>query len=52
MALEFGDFVMDERSYELRRRNDLIKLEPKVFDVLAWLVRHRDRVVISTRMSK
>jgi DNA-binding winged helix-turn-helix (wHTH) protein/tetratricopeptide (TPR) repeat protein len=41
----FGDFELDERLYELRRGGAVVKVEPKVFDVLAYLVRHRDRVV-------
>ena len=41
----FGEYELDERLYELRRRGAIVKIEPKVFDVLAYLVRHRDRVV-------
>ncbi len=41
----FGDFELDERLYELRRGGEVVKVEPKIFDVLAYLVRHRERVV-------
>jgi len=49
MAFEFGDFVLDDRSYELRRAGEPLKLEPKVFDVLTYLVRHRERVHAALR---
>ncbi len=41
----FGAFELDEGLYQLRREGEPVKLEPKVFDVLLTLVRHRDRVV-------
>jgi DNA-binding winged helix-turn-helix (wHTH) protein len=41
----FADCEIDERLYELRRGGAVVKLEPKVFDVLRYLVRHRERVV-------
>jgi len=41
----FGDFELDESLYELRRDGAPIKLEPKVFDVLRYLVDHHERVV-------
>src|SRR5262245_18744780 len=45
MIYMFGDFELDERLYVLRRFGGTLKLEPKVLDVLAYLVRHRDRIV-------
>jgi DNA-binding winged helix-turn-helix (wHTH) protein/tetratricopeptide (TPR) repeat protein len=45
MIFAFGDFELDESLYQLRRRGELVRLEPKVFDVLAYLVRQRERVV-------
>lgn len=41
----FADLELDEALYALRRGGAVVKLEPKVFDVLAYLVRHRSRVV-------
>jgi TolB-like protein len=41
----FGDQVLDVGRRELRRRGELIALEPQVFDLLVYLVRNRDRVV-------
>jgi TolB-like protein/Tfp pilus assembly protein PilF len=45
MVLAFGDHRLDIKRRELRRGTELIDLEPKVFDLLAFLVEHRDRVV-------
>ncbi len=41
----FGAFDLDTEVVELRRHGDVVTMEPKVFDVLVYLVRHRDRVV-------
>src|SRR5437762_3184579 len=40
-----GLYELDERSYQLRRAGNPIALEPKAFDVLVYLIRHRDRIV-------
>jgi DNA-binding winged helix-turn-helix (wHTH) protein/tetratricopeptide (TPR) repeat protein len=46
MAIErFGDFELDADTRRLRLRGREIGLQPRVFDLLAYLVRHRDRVV-------
>jgi DNA-binding winged helix-turn-helix (wHTH) protein/tetratricopeptide (TPR) repeat protein len=45
MIFAFGDFELDESLYQLRRRGEVVRLEPKVFDVLAYLIRQRERVV-------
>lgn len=41
---QFGDFVLDTQLFQLRRAGEIIPLEPKVFDVLRYLVEHHDRV--------
>jgi DNA-binding winged helix-turn-helix (wHTH) protein len=41
----FGDYVLDTRLYELRQAGQPCKLEPQVFNVLSYLIRHRKRVV-------
>ncbi|HEX2192195.1 MAG TPA: AAA family ATPase [Acidimicrobiales bacterium] len=41
----FGACELDEDRRELRRDGRVQHLEPQVFDVLTYLVRHRDRVV-------
>jgi DNA-binding winged helix-turn-helix (wHTH) protein len=45
MRYGFGDYSLDTQRYELRRAGELIPLGPQVFDVLTYLVAHRDRVV-------
>ena len=45
MIYIFGDCEIDTRLYEFRRGGTSLKLEPKVFDVLAYVIQHRDRVV-------
>jgi class 3 adenylate cyclase/DNA-binding winged helix-turn-helix (wHTH) protein len=41
----FGAYTFDTQLYELRRAGERIPLGPQVFDVLAYLVQHRQRVV-------
>src|SRR5438105_1965800 len=45
MVLAFGEHRLDIKRRELRRGTELIDLEPKVFDLLSFLVQHRNRVV-------
>jgi DNA-binding winged helix-turn-helix (wHTH) protein len=45
VLLAFGDCVIDSERRELRRRAELVALEPQVFDLLVYLVQQRDRVV-------
>jgi DNA-binding winged helix-turn-helix (wHTH) protein len=45
MTFRFECYTIDPARRELRRSGDLIHLEPQVFDVLVYLVEHRDRVV-------
>src|SRR5438270_1683647 len=45
LLLQFEEFSLDLRRRELRREGDLLTLEPKVFDLLVFLVENRDRVV-------
>jgi DNA-binding winged helix-turn-helix (wHTH) protein/predicted ATPase len=41
----FSDCELDTELFELRRRGARRQVEPQVFDVLAYLIAHRDRVV-------
>jgi DNA-binding winged helix-turn-helix (wHTH) protein len=41
----FADCELDETRFELRRRGAVVKLEPKTFDLLAYLLKSGDRVV-------
>jgi TolB-like protein len=45
MAFAFGEYVLDVGRRELRRGAKPVRLEPQAFDLLAYLVDHRDRVV-------
>jgi DNA-binding winged helix-turn-helix (wHTH) protein len=45
VSYRFGDFVLDLDRRELRRGPDLVPVEPQVFDLIALLIRNRDRVV-------
>jgi DNA-binding response OmpR family regulator len=45
MRYVFDDYTLDTQRYELWCRGQRLKLRPKVFAVLAYVIRHRDRVV-------
>src|SRR6266511_2733336 len=46
MVLGFdGDLEFDPALFEVRRAGAVVPLEPQAFDVLSYLVAHRDRVV-------
>src|SRR5262249_47360203 len=45
MRYTFGDYILDTQRYELHHAGALVKLRRKVFQVLAYLLVHRDRVV-------
>ncbi len=41
----FADYTLDPDRHELRCAGQVVATEPKVFQVLLCLLRHRDRVV-------
>jgi TolB-like protein/Tfp pilus assembly protein PilF len=41
----FGEFELDTARFQVRRRGEVLAVQPQVFDVLHYLVRHHDRVV-------
>ncbi|RIK91734.1 MAG: hypothetical protein DCC71_24845, partial [Proteobacteria bacterium] len=45
MLYAFDDVEIDDRLYQLRRGGAAVRVEPRVFDLLLYLVKHRDRVV-------
>jgi class 3 adenylate cyclase/DNA-binding winged helix-turn-helix (wHTH) protein/tetratricopeptide (TPR) repeat protein len=45
MFYSFGDYELDTQRHELHRAGEPIKLRRKVFQVLAYLLAYRDRVV-------
>ena len=50
MALEFLTFDLDLDRRELRDRGALVGLSPKSFDVLCYLIEHRDRMVTKSEI--
>jgi DNA-binding winged helix-turn-helix (wHTH) protein/predicted ATPase len=46
MRVRFGDFELDGPALELRHGDSPVPLQPKVFDLLVYLIQHRDRVVL------
>ena len=45
MIYHFEDFALDVDRRELRRGDELIPVEPQVFDLIQYLIRNRERVV-------
>ena len=50
MLYVFGDYVLDTLCYELRQAGAVIPLRPQVFQVLAYLLEHHDRVVLKQEL--
>ena len=45
MRYGFAGLTLDTDRFALRRGDEIVHVEPQVFDVLAYLVEHRDAVV-------
>lgn len=45
MKYQVTDYVIDTALYRISRAGDAIPVEPKVFDLLVYLIQHRDRVL-------
>jgi DNA-binding winged helix-turn-helix (wHTH) protein len=45
MPYVFGEYTLDPGRRELRCRGQVVQVPPRVFDVLLYLVTHRDRIV-------
>jgi predicted ATPase/DNA-binding winged helix-turn-helix (wHTH) protein len=41
----FDDYILDAQRYELHRAGNAVPMRPKPFEVLAYLLAHRDRIV-------
>lgn len=50
MRYVFEDYTLDTDRRELRRASGLVSLEPRVFDLLAHVIRNRERVVSKDEM--
>jgi DNA-binding winged helix-turn-helix (wHTH) protein len=48
----FGDCVLDTERYVLQRAGQPIRLRPKVFQVLVYLLSHRERVVTKQELGE
>lgn len=46
MRIRFGQLELDERRFLLKRGGVRLQIRPKVFDLLAHLIRNRERVVL------
>jgi DNA-binding winged helix-turn-helix (wHTH) protein len=52
MHYVFGDCVLDTERYVLHRAGQPVRLRPKVFQVLVYLLRQRERVVTKQELSE
>jgi class 3 adenylate cyclase/DNA-binding winged helix-turn-helix (wHTH) protein/tetratricopeptide (TPR) repeat protein len=50
MRYVFGDYALDAEHYELHRAGTLVRLEPRVFNLLAYLVQHPGRTVTKAEL--
>ena len=52
MIYVFGDYELDTDRYELRYGGEPVQVEPKVFDLLTYLVQHHDHVISKETLLK
>jgi DNA-binding winged helix-turn-helix (wHTH) protein/class 3 adenylate cyclase len=52
MRYLFGDCVLDTQCYTLHRAGQPVRLRPKVFQMLVYLLSHRERVVAKQELSE
>jgi pimeloyl-ACP methyl ester carboxylesterase/DNA-binding winged helix-turn-helix (wHTH) protein len=45
LIYRFGEHQIDTDLFEVKRGGDVVKVEPQVFDLLVYLISHRNRVV-------
>lgn len=50
MRYRFRDVEIDEDSFTIWRGGTLVHVEPKVFEFVAHLIRHRERVVLKSEL--
>lgn len=50
MRYRFGDYSLDLAHYELHHAGRLVLLEPRVFDVLAYLVQHAGQTITTEEL--
>ena len=44
MHYQFGEFEVDTQNYQLRSNGITVELEPKVFDLLSYLIVNREKL--------
>ncbi len=50
MIYRFREYQIDTDLFELRRAGEAVKVEPQVFDLLVFLIAHRNRVVSQSEL--
>jgi TolB-like protein/Flp pilus assembly protein TadD len=50
MRFSFGEYQLDTEARSLQRSGQAVHVEPKVFDLLAYLIEHRSRVVSTNEL--
>ncbi len=50
VIFSFADFEVDEDCREVRRSGEPVHVEPQVFDLLVYLIRHRERVMAKAEL--
>ena len=43
--MRFGNIEIDEERFEIRRAGSVVRAEPRVYDFILYLARHRGRVI-------
>ena len=52
MKYQIAEYTVDTARYRITSRDAVIPAEPKVFDLLVYLIRHRDRVLSREELFK
>jgi DNA-binding winged helix-turn-helix (wHTH) protein len=52
MRLKFGDYVLDLRARQLERANEVVPLEPKMYELLEVLIKRRPAVVTNNELDE
>jgi DNA-binding winged helix-turn-helix (wHTH) protein len=50
VVFEFDDCRLDTALFRLERAGAVVRVQPRVFDVLCYLIEHRDRVIPRTEL--
>jgi two-component system, OmpR family, alkaline phosphatase synthesis response regulator PhoP len=50
MFYSFDDYTLDAEHYELRQAGRVVRLAPRVFDLLAYLVQQPGRLVTNEEL--